>query len=1068
MDAEIMERPAARAPITISVFRKDGGSLSKSIALGEEGRPVSDGGGCRMSTGRVQTVRLHSIQELADLIGKLDEADAIALGAVRDDALDNEDCARVVRHADLPDDPGRGTIARTLDYIGFRAGQPGLMLLDYDTKGLPEAVAERIRAEGLEAVLAEVVPEIATTARLWRPSTSSGLCNSETGETFDKAGGHLFLAVTDAADITRATKALHQRLWLAGLGFILVGRAGQCLERSVIDVAVGSPERLVFEGPPQIVPPLVQSPRPCTVTRGKLLDLRNAIPDLSPDESATFERMLADAKAEADVIAAPIRKKVDDAEVRTLRKAGMDEGEARSRVEARRKGRLFPHVELHFDNGDTPTVAEVLVNPAAYHQETLADPIEPDTGRCRAKLYLNGNGSVVIHTFARGGAAFRLVADRRTIEAAIANADPTNVLRVVKRLCASAELTPTDYSAIIAATALRGGPGCGKRDVRQELDAALKEAQAGRADMRQDRGRGDADDRVVLDVPPPGGEFGPTLRAVDKVLCAVDDLEPPFRLADGHFGIIREQAPAGLHMLLTEAEAHSRSGDGDQSFIPAPAQAALVAAEYTDVALEVEKHVRFMRHTKEGDSYPQRLPEAHGKAYLGWAESNLPRVAALVTLPLVLPGRELFTGVGLNRERQVIFRIPPELLSHMPRPDEVNLDYAIDCLDWLFHEWLVDVEADPAGKAVIIAMTAQTIQRHLLPERPAYVVDAGQRGGGKTTTVIMSHIAVTGVRPAAAAWADDPNERRKALFASFMTGAAMIPFDNIGRGTPIRCPHIEASLTAAEKTDRVLSESRIASVPTTSTLVFTGNNITPTGDMASRTLRVSLEIDRPDPENRIFKHPDPIGWTLGNRGEILNAIYSILLAPGKRPAAETRFKTWHQLIGAPIELVFNAWACRARIAGRDAPPSLSFQDMLRGNEDEDMEAEGARELFNALWDRFPNDGPASTTTRCFKGGDFAAMLEYPAKPDPIDTDTAAYAAERQNVDRLRGALGAALGGVPLNGRITAHNAGHRLGALRGRSVSDGSEVMTLRKFNPSEGTLKKGSASYFIERRAAE
>jgi hypothetical protein len=299
-----------------------------------------------------------------------------------------------------------------------------------------------------------------------------------------------------------------------------------------------------------------------------------------------------------------------------------------------------------------------------------------------------------------------------------------------------------------------------------------------------------------------------------------------------------------------------------------------------------------------------------------------------------------------------------------------------------------------------------------------------------------------------------------------MTGVPMIPFDNISRGTSIRCPHIERALTSPEMVDRVLGSTRTEAVPTTAVIVFTGNGIAAVGDMASRTLRVSLEVNRPDPENRSVEHPDPVGWTLEHRGKILNAIYSILLVPGVRPEATTRFKQWYQLVGAPIEIVFNAWAERRKAEGHVAPGPFAFQDLLRANEDEDTEAEGTRTILNALWAEFPNDGagPLADPRCCFKGADFAAMLEFPAKPDPINGDMAAYADERRAVDALRGALGAAVGNLS-GGRITPQDAGFRLRALVGRAVDDGDRVLTLRRRPPAE-TKKKDSASYYIEARA--
>ena len=59
--------------------------------------------------------------------------------------------------------------------------------------------------------------------------------------------------------------------------------------------------------------------------------------------------------------------------------------------------------------------------------------------------------------------------------------------------------------------------------------------------------------------------------------------------------------------------------------------------------------------------------------------------------------------------------------------------------------------------------------------------------------------------------------------------------------------------------DRVLGTSENQTVPSTTVVCFTGNNIGPHGDMCSRSLTVSLRVDRPDPENRGFAHADPIG-----------------------------------------------------------------------------------------------------------------------------------------------------------------------------------------------------------------
>ena len=69
---------------------------------------------------------------------------------------------------------------------------------------------------------------------------------------------HHYVLVHDGGDIERFLNDLHDRCWLHGFGWHLIGRAGQLLDRSIVDRMVGYGERLCFEGAPVIVPPLAQ------------------------------------------------------------------------------------------------------------------------------------------------------------------------------------------------------------------------------------------------------------------------------------------------------------------------------------------------------------------------------------------------------------------------------------------------------------------------------------------------------------------------------------------------------------------------------------------------------------------------------------------------------------------------------------------------------------------------------------------------------------------------------------------------------------------------------------------
>ena len=125
---------------------------------------------------------------------------------------------------------------------------------------MPAAVRQQLdTAGGFWPALVSVIPELGSAGHLLRLSTSAGLSRTDTGATFPGSGGlHGYVAIADGADAVRFLTTLHARCWLAGFGWMVVGRAGQLLERSIIDRMVGAAERLVFEGPPVVEPPLRQ------------------------------------------------------------------------------------------------------------------------------------------------------------------------------------------------------------------------------------------------------------------------------------------------------------------------------------------------------------------------------------------------------------------------------------------------------------------------------------------------------------------------------------------------------------------------------------------------------------------------------------------------------------------------------------------------------------------------------------------------------------------------------------------------------------------------------------------
>jgi hypothetical protein len=172
-------------PIELTVFEKSNGPLTKRIAL-RDGKIVNDSSACFMANGIARRVTISSMQALADLISSLKPNEAYALGRLKDGL---PYCCKVVRSGKLNGSEDPSVIARTLDYLNFNEG-PGFVLLDFDSKGMSEAAARRLEeCNGFWGAICQVLPALETIACVERASTSSGLRNKETGESFEGSGG---------------------------------------------------------------------------------------------------------------------------------------------------------------------------------------------------------------------------------------------------------------------------------------------------------------------------------------------------------------------------------------------------------------------------------------------------------------------------------------------------------------------------------------------------------------------------------------------------------------------------------------------------------------------------------------------------------------------------------------------------------------------------------------------------------------------------------------------------------------------------------------------------------------
>jgi Family of unknown function (DUF5906) len=382
-NASVSARGAA-----IVVIRSDKLTFSKSYRLADSQLRKSQGAAVLVS-GLSRLIEAPTATALTEIINKFTASNqALCVGRYTDRNL-TEIRLTSKRNAEP------GAIERNGENFGWNDG-PGWVLLDVDYSAVDsdDAVFE---------MLFLACPALKQADVVIRRSTSWGISNAATGEVFDGGGWHVFVRLEDQRDAARFLEAMHARLWLAGCGFIRPGKNGRPYSKSPVDQLL-EPERIVFEGKPELGAGLAQKPRPAIAYDGVALDSKTACRDLSDDEKADFARRVAEKTALAQPECDRIHAEWAEEQVAKRVALGVPEGKAREKVQHLCDGgELDDEHELHFKHLGVATLGQVLADVEKYRDKPMADPIEsPEYAEDCAYVRVNPDGTVWINSYAHG------------------------------------------------------------------------------------------------------------------------------------------------------------------------------------------------------------------------------------------------------------------------------------------------------------------------------------------------------------------------------------------------------------------------------------------------------------------------------------------------------------------------------------------------------------------------------------------------------------------------------------------------------------------------------------------
>jgi hypothetical protein len=191
---------------------------------------------------------------------------------------------------------------------------------------------------------------------------------------------------------------------------------------------------------------------------------------------------------------------------------------------------------------------------------------------------------------------------------------------------------------------------------------------------------------------------------------------------------------------------------------------------------------------------------------------------------------------------------------------------------------------------------------------PLHGVEAPTEGTGKTLLVQSMLLAVNGVTSALLTPPDraGDDEWDKRIVSSLMTGHNAMVWDNVNYR--LGASSLAKLVTTNTYGGRLLGQNRMLELPVRSLVIYTGNNVRLTREVARRTVLCRLNTHSEQPgEGRVFRHSHLERWVTRNRGEILWALYVLVRAwvsagrPGFTGQVLASFEDWSRVVGGVLE-----------------------------------------------------------------------------------------------------------------------------------------------------------------------
>ena len=375
--------------------------LTKAFKFNEDGS-INKVSSPNFSNGEANTVFIDGLSDIETVIGGLTTNECLATGI-----FDKDSCSIVTKSNFSDSQYETGTRTRSKEHMS--QPETGVVLLDYDQdQHMPESLKCNSPDEAM-AKLVRAMPELEGVGYSGASSSSNGIIDEKTGSPYHGGGGmHIYIAAEDI-ELNQLQQYIEVKLWNAGMGFISFARNGAMLKRTLFDMSVLSPERLIYEARPILGEGVGQNLRVWTHVEGKVFTGDVALTD---EEITRYEHHVSDARksTESIDISEDLQNSYREKQVKRYaseKNISPDEAEKhipkRSPTDLSKTTQTLDLNESVEIDGQMILVSELVARGEEFDGKAMPDPVEGrDYGLTTAKYYLNDGESPCIHSFAHG------------------------------------------------------------------------------------------------------------------------------------------------------------------------------------------------------------------------------------------------------------------------------------------------------------------------------------------------------------------------------------------------------------------------------------------------------------------------------------------------------------------------------------------------------------------------------------------------------------------------------------------------------------------------------------------